>query len=81
MVFLLLFSVTIFQESQQIIWFQKYPCESGPFDLFILRFNVQTNGEKIFSAEILENYPLVFLRGNHNIKLTHFPSRISGSGR
>jgi laminin alpha 1/2 len=46
-----------------------------------LRFSVQTNGEKIFGQEILEAYPLVLIQGNHNIRLVHYPIKLSGSGR
>ena len=46
-----------------------------------LRFGVQSNGDQIFSSAVLAEHPLVFLQGNHNIKLVHRPRTLSGSGR
>ena len=46
-----------------------------------LRFGVQSNGDKMFSRDVLDSHPLVFLQGNHNIKLVHRPRTLSGSGR
>ena len=46
-----------------------------------LRFGVQSNGDQIFSSSVLAEHPLVFLQGNHNIKLVHRPRTLSGSGR
>ena len=46
-----------------------------------LRFGVQSNGDQIFSGDVLSNYPLVFLQGNTNIKLMYQPKTLSGSGR
>ena len=46
-----------------------------------LRFGVQSNGDKMFSRDVLESHPLVFLQGNHNIKLMYRSSKLSGSGR
>ena len=46
-----------------------------------LRFGVQSNGDKMFTREILDRHPLVFLQGNHNIKLMYRPRKLSGSGR
>ena len=46
-----------------------------------LRFGVQSNGDQMFSMDVLESYPLVFLRGNHNIKMMYQPRTLSGSGR
>ena len=46
-----------------------------------LRFGVQSNGDQMFSESILVTYPLVFMQGNHNIKLMYQPRTLSGSGR
>ena len=46
-----------------------------------LRFGVQSNGDKIFTADVLDSYSLVYLQGNHNIKLMYQPKTLSGSGR
>ena len=46
-----------------------------------LRFGVQSNGDKMFSRDVLDQHPLVFLQGNHNIKLMYRPRKLSGSGR
>ena len=46
-----------------------------------LRFGVQTNGDQMFPESVLANFPLVFIQGNHNIKLMYQPKTLSGSGR
>ena len=46
-----------------------------------LRFGVQSNGDQMFSRDVLDHHPLVFLQGNHNIKLMYRPRKLSGSGR
>ena len=46
-----------------------------------LRFSVQSNGLEMFPHSVLTSHPLVFLQGNHNIRLRYSPNKISGSGR
>ena len=46
-----------------------------------LRFSLQSNGLEMFSQQILGAHPLVFIQGNHNIRLRYSPNKISGSGR
>ena len=46
-----------------------------------LRFGTQSNGNQMFSEQVLNRYPLVYLQGNHNIKLMYHPKKLSGSGR
>ena len=46
-----------------------------------LRFSLQSNGLEMFSQKILAAHPLVFIQGNHNIRLRYSPNKISGSGR
>ena len=46
-----------------------------------LRFGIQSNGNQMFPERVLRSYPLVFMQGNHNIKLMYQPKKLSGSGR
>ena len=46
-----------------------------------LRFSTQSNGNQMFNEHVLHAHPLVFLQGNHNIKLVYQPKKLSGSGR
>ena len=46
-----------------------------------LRFGIQSNGNQMFPEHVLREHPLVFIQGNHNIKLMYHPKKLSGSGR
>jgi len=71
-----LFDVPIYWQLPEMFLGDKVLSYNG-----YLRFGIQSNGNKMFPEHVLDSYPLVFIQGNHNIKLMYHPKKLSGSGR